>query len=234
MYLEAAVAVAAGGYALSSLLPVRGVHDWACPGAIRRTASSEVCWTFDDGPHPELTPRVLDALAGAGQRATFFVVGERVRRHGDLVRRIRAEGHAVGNHTNTHAWLPGLSSSAIERQLVACQRAVEDATGESPALVRPPWGHRDARFYFAARRLGLVPVLWSLDSRDYLGLSGEGIRRRAARARGGDIVLFHDGNEKARAMPDQLATLAQLLQARGLVSEPLPRRAAAESISVLP
>jgi peptidoglycan/xylan/chitin deacetylase (PgdA/CDA1 family) len=220
-YAAAAGALAAGGYALSTLLPWSGVHDWLVPTAIRRTEATGVAWTFDDGPHPERTPRLLDLLGRSGLRATFFVVGREARRHPQITRRILAEGHALGNHTHTHAWLPGRSTHAIEAELGDCQRAVEDVAGFAPTLVRPPYGHRDARFYAVARRLRLLPVLWSVDTLDYAGFSPGVVERRAARARARDVVLFHDGNGNARGTLPAIERLIAQLEANGASLSPI-------------
>jgi peptidoglycan/xylan/chitin deacetylase (PgdA/CDA1 family) len=220
-YGAAAAVFAAGGYAISTLLPWSGVHDWLVPTAVRRTDAPGVAWTFDDGPHAERTPRLLDLLARAGQRATFFVVGREVRRNPQLTRRILAEGHALGNHSYTHPWMPGLSTRAIHAELAECQRAVEDVTGVAPTVVRPPYGHRDARFYRVARELGLVPVLWSVDTIDYAGLAADRVERRAARARAGDVVLFHDGNARARGTLPAIERLLARLGAEGAAMVPI-------------
>lgn len=214
-YAAAATLLAAGGYALSTLLPWAGVHDWLVPTAVRRTEATGVAWTFDDGPHAERTPRLLDLLGRAGQRAAFFVVGREARRHPQIVRRIVAEGHLLGNHSHTHAWMPGLSTRAIHAELSHCQRVVEDVAGVTPAVVRPPYGHRDVRFYRVARELGLAPVFWSVDTVDYAGLSADAVERRATRARAGDVVLFHDGNARARGTLPAIERLLARLVADG-------------------
>lgn len=215
-------------YAASTVFPVRGLHDRLVPGAVFRHERPSVALTFDDGPHPERTPAVLDLLAAAGARATFFVVGREVLRHRALARRIGREGHVLANHTFTHAWLPGRSTRAIEAELSDCQHAVADVVGEAPTLVRPPYGHRDARFYLVARQLGLTPVLWSVDALDYLGSHASAVLARASRAGPGDIVLMHDGNARARGTLPALARLCGALRGQGLaldVLEPLSSRA---------
>jgi len=196
--------LAAAAYCASTLLPFPGIHEALASGALFRTPAPWVALTFDDGPHPERTPRILDALAAAGALATFFVVGRQARRLPELVRRIAREGHTIGNHTDLHAWQPGLSTRKIGQQIDAAQAAVADVTGTLPSLVRPPWGHRDLRFYRESAARGLTPVLWSLDSFDYLGLGPWRLCSRIRRARPGDVVLLHDASPRAAATPDAL------------------------------
>lgn len=232
--LEVAALGMAGYAGASSLLPIRGLHDWLVPGTIRRLKSANIAFTFDDGPDPDSTPRVLSVLGHAGVRATFFVVGERALRHPDLIRRIAGEGHAIGNHSHSHAWLLGAKSSRIRAEIERCQDAVFSITGRAPCLIRPPWGHRDVRFNRIAHHRGLTTVLWSLDSLDYLGLPARCVVAMTARATAGDIVLFHDGNRKAQAMPDALATLLEELSRRGQLNhlvtlDPMPTLAAASA-----
>lgn len=187
----------AGSYAVSTFLAVRGWHDWFARGAVWRTPGSAPLLTFDDGPHPERTPAILDLLRNAKVRSMFFVVGERVARHPDLVRRIADEGHEIGNHSWTHPSMALRSRMAIEDQLDRCQEAVQRSTGKTPRWFRPPFGHRDFRVYRAARARGLTPMLWSVDSFDYLGRATDRIVRRVEQAGAGDIVLLHDGSPRA-------------------------------------
>jgi peptidoglycan/xylan/chitin deacetylase (PgdA/CDA1 family) len=218
----AAGAFAAGAtWAASTLLPYPGLHERLVPGALFRQPGDSVALTFDDGPHPERTPRLLDVLARQGARATFFVVGRQVLRHPALARRMAREGHLLANHTLSHAWLPGRTRRGIEDELDGCQAAIADTVGTAPTLVRPPYGHRDARFLAAARRRGLTPVLWTVDSFDYLGLPEGLVRRLALRAGAGAIVLMHDGNAQARGTVPALAGICATLRARGLALAPV-------------
>lgn len=191
--VELAVAAATLSYAASSLLPARGLHDVLVPGAVWRGPPDAVSLTFDDGPHPVWTPLVLDRLRKRGVHATFFVVGERVRAHPDIVARIADEGHAIGNHGWIHRSFLWNTTSAIRESIERCQHAVAEIVGAAPRWVRPPFGRRDFRLYRVLRRLELVPVLWSLDSLDWFRNDADAIRRRLRRAQRGDIVLMHDG-----------------------------------------
>ena len=181
--------------------------------------------TFDDGPHPEHTPAILDLLAAHGGRATFFLVGAHVLRHRALVRRIRAEGHALGLHSENHSrwfncWPPG----PVRADLVANRAAIADATGEAPpALFRPPVGLKNPLVAHVVGELGLVPVTWSARGWDTRGASAERIAARIiAAATPRAIVLLHDGHEPAHP-GSRAATVAALAMA--LPRLPTPSRA---------
>lgn len=198
---------------------MRGVHDWIAPGMVRRLDGAHIALTFDDGPHEERTPAILEELSRARVRATFFLVGERAERYPDLVRRIAAEGHALGNHSWSHAWLLGSRRHRIEEELDRCQDSIFRLTGRAPTLVRPPFGHRDVRFNLAIRERGLRCVLWSLDTFDYVGLSAELVFRRARAAKAGEVLLFHDGNPGARGTREGLSLFLSDFARRGRSNE---------------
>lgn len=162
---------------------------------IRRTRrASVVALTFDDGPNPAATPRLLDLLAHHGVRATFFVVGRFVRACPQLAAEIAARGHCVANHTDTHPSLVWLSPQRLSRELEGCQQAVERAAGCKPRWMRPPFGFRGPHLEPAVRALGLRGVvMWSRLMRDWKPQPAEQLIRRLRRVRGGDIVVFHDG-----------------------------------------
>lgn len=211
--------VAIGGLALGAALAL--VHAAWTPscswfGAVDTRASTTrraVALTFDDGPDPVVTPRVLDALASLGVRATFFLIGERAERHPDLVRRIVAEGHLVANHSWDHAALPLRASSTIVADLTRTQDAIERACGVRPSWFRPPYGLRDPRVLEAARELGLRTSLWSVSPRDWQDPGPEAVVERTLSAiEPGDIVLLHDGSaERAGGHPDTAVALPRLI-----------------------
>lgn len=138
--------------------------------------------TFDDGPDPQLTPKVLDALASGGVKATFFMIGERVTAHADIVRDVVAAGHDVGNHTWSHPDLGRAGQRETTRQLVDATKAIEDVTGAPVRYFRPPWGNLTGSAVRVAGELGQDIVLWTT--------SEEHLPRRYD---AGDILLFHDG-----------------------------------------
>lgn len=160
--------------------------------------------TFDDGPDPIWTPRCLDALAAVGAKATFFMVGMHASRHAELARRITRDGHAIGNHTLTHAhpWTINARRAASEVRDGAA--AIADAVGKPPTLFRPPHGARRRAMLRAAEQQGETVAMWDVSAIDWgwLGTAPR-IERRLARAAAGDIVLMHDGANRHNR-PDQL------------------------------
>ncbi len=186
----------------------------------------QVALTFDDGPDPVLTPRVMAMLEHAQARATFFVVGERARRYPELVRALIAAGHTVENHTHTHPlYFAALGLSGQRRQIEEAQAAIE-AAGGRPRYFRPPVGLRSPLLYPVLARLGLVHASWSRRGGDGLLTNPVRILHRLRKVGAGDIVLLHDGTWRPPTAPHPVLTvlptlLAQLRQA-GLRVVPLP------------
>lgn len=195
--ISTGVLASLGAYLGSSIGEVCGLHDWLVPGAVWRSREPHVVLSFDDGPHPEKTPRLLDVLGSSNVKAVFFVVGQQVERFPDLVRRISAEGHQIGNHSWSHPPMLVLTRSAIAHEIDRCQKIVADVVGKAPTIARPPYGLRDFRYNQVLLERGLTPVLWSKNSRDYWGSSPSSLLQRLERSRPGDIILMHDGDPKA-------------------------------------
>jgi peptidoglycan-N-acetylglucosamine deacetylase len=162
----------------------------------RTLPAGGVALTFDDGPHPEGTPAVLDVLARAGLRATFFVIGEQVRRRPELVARAAAAGHVIALHGDRHRLQLQMSPAAVAEDLKRGMAAIEDATGATPAWHRPPFGIYSPAGLRAARAAGLAPLLWSRWGKDWRKRTTP--HRIAARATrsviGGDVILLHDAD----------------------------------------
>ncbi|HEX8916649.1 MAG TPA: polysaccharide deacetylase family protein [Humisphaera sp.] len=182
-----------------------------------------VALTFDDGPTPGSTEQVLDTLAAAGVRATFFVVGLNCDRHPGLVRRMHAEGHLVANHTYDHSHFGVFRRRGFwDEQLRRTDASIAAIVGKRPALFRPPMGHKTPHTFAAAKKLGYATVGWSRSAGDGLATTSDKIARRLARSGPGDILLLHDGVEPNIPRRDQAATVAALpgvlanLKARGL------------------
>jgi len=177
-----------------------------------------VALTFDDGPDPVWTPRVLDALDRAQAVATFFVIGKKAEKHPELVRAMLARGHTVGLHSYAHDRLFSLRGERrVRDDLTRGVHVLTEITGETPVLFRPPIGHTNPIIARVAESLDLTVVGWSVSGRDGLrGADPRAISQRIRRGlRDGAIVLLHDAAERGdhepagvKALPDVLATIA--------------------------
>ena len=189
-----------------------------------RRGSARLALTFDDGPHPETTRRVLAALASTRHRATFFVLGEKVERHPEVVREIRDAGHTLAIHGYFHDRLhPFRSVRRVQRELERALDAIERASGIRPIWFRPPLGQTSPSTVRGARRAGVRLVGWS--GRAYDGVrwrAPESVLESALRSSfDGAIVVLHDAAERDDFEPASLAILPRLLaalDARGLTS----------------
>jgi peptidoglycan/xylan/chitin deacetylase (PgdA/CDA1 family) len=200
--------------------------------AHRRVDHGAAMLTFDDGPMPGSTDRVLDVLAELDVKATFFCVGKNARAHPGLVRRIRAEGHAVGSHSYSHPHPRETALRTLARDYAQGRDAVAEALGEDTRLFRPPHGHLGFASAAVLRDQGLLPWLWSVDPEDWRpGATREHVTFVAGQAGAGDVVLLHDWIEQpwapealdrsstVRSLPD----IAAAIRGRGLVLKTLDR-----------
>ncbi|TMK27398.1 MAG: polysaccharide deacetylase family protein, partial [Actinobacteria bacterium] len=167
-------------------------------GVEDRTASGTgFALTFDDGPHAQGTPAVLDVLAAAGVRATFFLVGEQLRRNPALGAEIVAAGHAVGLHCDRHRNLLRLTPRQVREDIERAQATIEDLTGRTPALYRPPYGILNSSALRLARRRGWRTLLWSAWGRDWEArATPASIASRVTDGAGeGSVLLLHDADD---------------------------------------
>lgn len=198
--LAAAAALAAGGWSYASLSPGSRIFGRAITAPARR---GELALTFDDGPNPAWTPRLLDLLAEHDVRATFFLMGAHAQAHSDLARRVAAAGHVVGNHSWSHPNLARSSAARVREELKRTQETLEQIVGAQVRYFRPPFGARRPVVFRMARQLGLEPVLWNAMTTDWKEPSAERIAVRLAmkidrlerRGLAANIVL-HDGNHR--------------------------------------
>ena len=153
-----------------------------------------VAMTFDDGPHPKLTSRLLDLMAQRGVVGTFFVVGRNVRAHPQLVRRMVAEGHEVASHTDTHPSLTKISEASVVGELERTEKAIVAAAQIKPTLLRPPYGATNERVRrLAFSRFGYLTILWSVDPLDWRRPGPQVVASRLIEgAQPGGILLAHD------------------------------------------
>jgi peptidoglycan/xylan/chitin deacetylase (PgdA/CDA1 family) len=197
--------IAVGTAAATWSAPAAAAHAPALAAALRIARRIDglpgVALTFDDGPHPAGTPAVLAALQRAGARATFFLVGEQVRRHPSLAREIVAAGHAVALHGDRHRCQLRLTLRALDDDLARVAATVADATGASPALYRPPYGVFSLPGLALVRRRGWRDLLWSRWGRDWRAhTTPAAIARRASRdLSAGDVILLHDADTYSAA-----------------------------------
>jgi peptidoglycan/xylan/chitin deacetylase (PgdA/CDA1 family) len=215
-----ALAVPVAGYllpglaaALPALRAPLGVED--------RVAGGEgYALTFDDGPHAQGTPAVLELLAAAGVSATFFLVGEQVRRNPSLAREIAAAGHGIGVHCERHRNLLRLTPAQTRRDIEEAEAVIAETTGLAPALYRPPYGVLNGAALLLARKRGWRTLLWSQWARDWeRRATPQSIAARVTDGAGeGAVLLLHDADDysapgswerTAAALPRVLATLAE-------------------------
>lgn len=172
--------------------------------------SQAVCLTFDDGPHPVHTPRLLDALKAHDIRATFFVIGRNVNDHPELVRRMVAEGHAIGGHSYDHLSPPQVSARQLIDEVRRTTALLTSLLGHPTKLFRPPHGKLTPGKFWRLWRDGQSIVLWNVDPKDFACRTADEMRARlkARPPRGGDIVLMHDNHPHAAdALPDLVAAV---------------------------
>jgi peptidoglycan-N-acetylglucosamine deacetylase len=191
-FVAGGVSAASGMFAWGAVAPSSQLF-----GRTRRRLddSSAMAITFDDGPNPTVTPKLLELLDRHKITATFFLIGKHVRATPVLAKEIVERGHAIGNHTETHPSLAFLSSEKIEDELKRCDHAIQSATQKKPMWMRPPYGYRNPLLDGIVRRRGGAGVaMWRVSAADWKTTSPEVVIRGLERARGGDIVLLHDGD----------------------------------------
>ena len=212
--LSSGVAAAAGIGAWGAVAPWSELYG----PTVRHTSSAgKIALTFDDGPNPAVTPKLLELFERHSVRATFFLIGKFARACPDLVKEISAHGHTLGNHTDSHARLIFHSRMGIREELVRCQEAIASATGAPPVWMRPPYGYRSPLLQGEIERAKMQGVvMWSKSCWDWKpqppqrlierlarvarpGLDGAARQAggQEARRRGGDIIVFHDGDHRA-------------------------------------
>jgi peptidoglycan/xylan/chitin deacetylase (PgdA/CDA1 family) len=179
-------------------------------------AGRSVALTFDAGGNSAGLPAILQALADAGIRGTFFLTGTWATANPDGVTAIVAGGHRVGNHSQTHPSFTGLSDAGIGDQIFAAEQATQAAGADPRPLFRFPFGARDARTIAAVNNLGYVPVRWSVDTLGWKGTSGgvtaQQVADRALSAlQPGEIVLMHIGSNPDDGSTPDADALPQMI-----------------------
>jgi len=198
------------------------------------TDQKVLAMTFDDGPHPELTPKLLDILKERGIKATFYVIGRSAAQYPEIMKRMIDEGHEVGNHTWTHPWLTRISTSRVKSEMSQTADIIEKTTGRRAATMRPPYGAINTRLrQLFTDELDLPVVMWSVDPLDWRRPGSSVVASRLVNgAHPGAILLAHDIHPGTiSAMPsafDQLTakgyrfvTVSELLAVDGKKAEPV-------------
>lgn len=206
-----AVGLVAGGYAYAALWPGSRFFGSALTAPAR---AGELALTFDDGPNPKWTPRLLEVLGEHGVKATFFILGGRAQTEPELVRRIAAEGHLIGNHSWSHPNLALTLASKVREELARTSETLEQITGERVTCFRPPFGARRPAVFRIAQELGLRVVTWNAMTSDWSEPSADRIageltkkiERLGERGRAANIVL-HDGGHREQGI-DRGASVA--------------------------
>lgn len=233
---SAALVVAGGAHLLPSVAAIGPLRRRLLPRLSGSGDRGHLALTFDDGPDPAATPAFLDGLADARVRATFFLIGTQLAANPDLGRRIVACGHEVAVHGWTHRAHLLRTPRAITKDLSRASACVREVTGQVPVFWRPPHGIATGAGLAAARRLGLRPVLWTADGRDWRpdATAASVIARIESTLDGGGVVLLHDSGTQSApgAWQAALAALPLLVDAcrsRGLDPGPLSEHGIGDS-----
>lgn len=189
--------------------------------SINKCKKKSISLTFDDGPDPDTTPKILDILAEKGVKATFFVIGKKAAARPDLVRRIISEGHIVGNHSYSHSYFLGFfSKSRLQADIEKANQILVDIIGKKTLYFRPPFGVTNPRYARVLKALGMTSIGWSLRSLDTKAKTKyQLIDRVLTNITRKDIVLLHDNQ---RVTLDALEDIIEHFKQKGLKMESLP------------
>ena len=157
--------------------------------------AKKVAITFDDGPNPVYTPKLLDGLKERDVKATFFVIGEEAELYPEIIERMAKEGHEIGNHTYSHVNLCCLDYEEIEYEVNKTNQVIEKITGEYPVYIRPPFGSWSKEL---GDKTGMIEVLWDIDPKDWdTSNTGTVITRVLKNVDDRNIILFHDASQSS-------------------------------------
>ncbi|WP_202976472.1 polysaccharide deacetylase family protein [Anaerophilus nitritogenes] len=177
-----------------------------------------IALTFDDGPHPRFTPKILDLLKEYDAKATFFVIGKHVEAYPEVLKIVAKEGHEIGNHTFSHIDTKQTSSIKVEEELKKTQEIIFNTTGIKSKVFRPPFGFYNSQIIDIAHKYDCKIVLWSphQDAKDwnYPGVDNI-VHQVLSKVQNGDIILLHDYVEKDCQSIEALKTILPELKSRG-------------------
>ncbi len=174
-----------------------------------RTQHKQVALTFDDGPSPVWTPKILDELKKVGAKATFFMIGHHAKKYPEIARRVAAEGHVIGNHGYAHTVILYYTPEEIEEEIKYTELVIRDVTGYTTKYFRPPKAWMPDVIKEKIRFMGYEPILWSLNSKDWVRFNHRLIVQYLLKnIQNGDIILFHDsGNVLTAEGGDRMQTV---------------------------
>lgn len=172
---------------------------------------NNIALTFDDGPHPEFTPQVLQLLKRFNAKATFFCIGKHMEQHSELIKEMMAQGHTMGNHTYSHSRMFGFfGAKKVIAELQKTNGVFAKITGEQLQLYRPAYGVTNPNIKKAIRAINLQSIGWSIRSLDTTHLSEDAILNRVVnKICKGDIILLHDTNAKTIIVLERLLLILQ-------------------------
>lgn len=172
----------------------------------KSTAENKIALTFDDGPHPEFTPKVLDLLKEYNAKATFFCIGQHIEKHPELFKRIIAEGHSVGNHTYSHSKSFGFfNTQKVVEELNKTIDVVKKLAGKQMNLYRPAFGVTNPMIEKAVRDLNVISIGWNVRSLDTTSRDETSVLNRVtSKITEGDVVLLHDTSQKSVTVLERL------------------------------
>ena len=177
---------------------------------------NKIALTFDDGPHPKQTKRILNMLDKYNVKATFFVVGVNIELYGDALVDVTNRGHEIGNHTNSHIVLKSLDKAKIQEELDGCSKKLFEKFGCTTNLIRPPCGLFDENLIEIAEEEEMKIILWNIDTCDWNHESPcKMVKNIVKNVKGGDIILFHDYISGKNGTVEVLDTIIPVLKSKG-------------------
>jgi polysaccharide deacetylase family sporulation protein PdaB len=202
---------------LLSVINIKSEETLSCPVYSNGTPDGHlIALTFDDGPHPRITPKILNVLEKYNVDATFFVIGKNARAYPEVLEKIAKAGHEIGNHTDSHVILKSLEKEAIYKEINDCSRTIEDISNVKTKLIRPPCGEYDKCLVDFAKENDYKIILWNIDTNDWEHKSTWKIVSTVEKGlKGGDIILFHDYISGKANTVEALETLIPKLQSEG-------------------
>ena len=186
--------------------------------AANRNAGKYVALTFDDGPHPAYTEKILDILKDNNAKATFFVIGKNAESYPDILRKVKDSGNEIGNHTYSHPDMKKITIEKAVEEILKTQDIIYNITGETPKLFRAPGGIFSDELVCAVEDMDYKPILWSWrqDTKDWSLPRVECVVKNVMKnLQDGDIILFHDYNVKGSPTPKALEMLLPMLKDKG-------------------